>query len=111
MLRLETRRIQDLRGRGVQGSYLSQAFLPGVHVAPGDFAGADKEITSFPHARNVAPNAASFGVLLGLRPKHLCAPASADNREMLLTFLLPAHRKARARLGPPGGPESYLART
>lgn len=70
MLSSQTRRTQDLR-EGDQGSYLSQASLPGVQVATGDFAGADKEITSFPHARDVAPNAASFGALRGLHPEHL----------------------------------------
>lgn len=62
MLSSQTRRTQDLR-EGDQGPYLSQASLPGVQVATGDFAGADKEITSFPHA--------SFGALRGLHPEHL----------------------------------------
>lgn len=83
-------------------------FVPGVPVAPGDFAGTDKEITSFPHARDVAPNAASFGVLLGLHPEHRCAPASADDREMLLTFQYPLTPRRVTGWGLPGVPRAIV---
>lgn len=67
-----------------------------------------RERTRKPPAFRMPENAASFGVLLSLHPEHLCAPASADNRKMLLTFQLPTHAKVRARLGTPRVPRAIF---
>lgn len=94
---------QDLR-EGDQGSYLSQASLPGVQVATGDFTGADKEITSFPHARDVTPNAASFGALRGLHPEHLLRTRVCRQPGGVADLSATGSRQGARQAGDPRGP-------